>query len=75
MGNAATTPLLKMADNEAFQAVRRLHAAGRYREHPICRDCDVPSVAWPFVAGSALVGDLTRRKIINLVERFMPLTT
>lgn len=73
MGDATSESLLKIADNEAFQAVRRLHATGRYIDHPICRNCDVPSVAWPFVAGSALVGDLTRRKLINFLEGFMSL--
>lgn len=73
MGDASKTPLKDIVDNQAFREVRALHAGGRYREHPICRNCTVPSVAWPFVAGAACVGDLTRRKIINRVEKFVPL--
>ena len=73
MGDANEEPLSRIVDNEAFQKVRGLHLAGRYRNHPVCRNCDVPSVAWPFVIGAAFVGDLTRRKLINQVERFIPL--
>lgn len=73
MGSAARQSLADIVNNDNFHRIRELHASGRYREHPICRGCDVPSVAWPFVAGAAFVGDLTRRKIINWIERFQPL--
>lgn len=69
MGNAAEQPLKEIFSGPALAAVRRLHAAGRYREHPVCRGCDVPSVAWPLVLGAALVGDLVRRKLINIKDR------
>ena len=70
MGDAAGRPLKDIFNNEKFEHVRRLHASGRHREDPICRGCDVPSVSWPFVLGSAFVGDLTRRKLINWFDRF-----
>jgi pyruvate-formate lyase-activating enzyme len=73
MGDARKNTLREIADSEPFREVRRLHLSGRYRDHPVCRNCDVPSVAWPFVLGAACVGDLARRKLINLVERLVPL--
>jgi len=73
MGDARATSLVKLVDVPAFQEVRHLHATGRYREHPVCRNCDVPSVAWPLVLGAVLVGDLSRRKLINHLGRFLPL--
>ena len=69
MGDATAQSLETIANNSAFEAVRRLHASGRHREHPVCRGCDVPSVPRPFVAGAVLVGDLTRRRLINLMDR------
>jgi sulfatase maturation enzyme AslB (radical SAM superfamily) len=38
-GNAAETPPIEIFNNEAFRAVRRVHAAGRKREMAMCRDC------------------------------------
>ena len=73
MADASRTPIRDIVDNQAFQEIRELHASGRYREHPVCRNCTVPSVSWPFVVGSVFVGDLSRRKLINQVERFVPL--
>lgn len=73
MGNAAARPLRDIFNSEGFAGVRRLHARGRYREHLVCRGCDVPSVAWPLVLGSALVGDLARRKTINLLGKYFPI--
>jgi len=73
MGDARKNTLREIADSDAFREVRRLHIEGRYRDHPVCRNCDVPSVAWPFVLGAAFVGDLARRKLINAVERLVPL--
>ncbi len=69
-GNAAARPLGEIFSGDNFSAVRELHSRKRYREHPACRDCDVPSVAWPLVLGSALVGDLVRRKLINSLGYF-----
>jgi hypothetical protein len=57
-------------DSESFQAVRRLHVKGEYRNHPVCRNCDVPSVAWPFVLGSVLVDDMARRRMVRFAQRF-----
>ena len=69
MGDAAQLPLREIFSGPGFSSVRGLHARGRYREHPVCRGCDVPSVTWPLVFGAALVGDLTRRKLINIADR------
>ncbi len=71
MGHAAELPLKEIFSGRGLGAVRELHAAGRYREHPVCRGCDVPSVAWPLVLGAALVGDLARRKLINIKDRLL----
>ena len=74
MGNAARQPLGKIINSPGFVSARSLHARREYKKLPTCRRCDVPSVAWPYLLGSALVGDLTRRKIINAVEKFIPVT-
>lgn len=73
LGDASRQDLRGIVNNQGFIAVRRLHAEGRHLEHSVCRGCEVPSVAWPFVVGSAFVGDLTRRKLINWMEKFRPL--
>ena len=70
MGDARKTPLREIVDSESFQAVRRLHVKGEYRKHPVCRNCDVPSVAWPFVLGSVLVDDMARRRMVRFAQRF-----
>ena len=70
MGDAGKTPLRDIVDNEPFQAVRQLHIKGEYHKHPVCRNCDVPSVAWPFVLGSVLVDDMARRQIVRFAQRF-----
>ncbi|HDL65036.1 MAG TPA: radical SAM protein [Proteobacteria bacterium] len=68
MGDASKTPLREIADSDLFRAVRRLHINGTGAKHPVCRNCDVPAVAWPFVLGSAFVDDMTRRQVIRLVQ-------
>ncbi len=73
MGNAAARPLEEIFSGDSFSAVRELHARKCYGKHPVCRNCDVPSVAWPLVLGSALIGDLTRRKLINSLGYFADL--
>jgi len=73
MGNASNRSLKDIFSGPDFTAVRDLHSRGDYREHPVCRNCDVPSVAWPLVLGSALVGDLARRKIINRLGHLLHL--
>jgi pyruvate-formate lyase-activating enzyme len=70
MGDATRMPLREIVDNIQFQQMRKLHIAGRYAEHPICRGCDVPSVPWYFVLGSSLVDDMTRRRMVRLVQRY-----
>lgn len=70
MGDAARTPLREIADNEPFQAVRGLHVRGEYNKHPVCRNCDIPSIAWPFVLGSVLVDDMARRRMVRFAQRF-----
>jgi len=70
MGDAEKTPLREIVDSESFQAVRRLHLKGEYGKHPVCRNCDVPSVAWPFVLGSVLVDDMARRQIVSFAQKF-----
>lgn len=70
MGDAKCSPLKDIVDNEAFRKVRRLHIEGEYDRHSICKGCDVPSVPWYFVLGSTLVDDMTRRKMIRLVQKF-----
>jgi MoaA/NifB/PqqE/SkfB family radical SAM enzyme len=70
MGDAARDDLKNIVDNEAFRSIRRLHIQGRYAQCPVCRDCDVPPVAWYFALGSAFVNDMTRRELIRLVQRF-----
>ncbi|HPJ72531.1 MAG TPA: SPASM domain-containing protein, partial [bacterium] len=70
MGDAAESGLRDIFRGKSFEDVRRLHVEGNYRRHPVCRDCWVPSVAWPFVLGAAFTGDLFRRKMINLLDRF-----
>jgi len=70
MGDAGKTPLREIADSEHFQAVRRLHVKGEYDKHPVCRNCDIPSVAWPFVLGSVLVDDMARRRMVRFAQRF-----
>lgn len=74
MGNARDHPLKEIINSPGFISARTLHGRGSYREHPICRQCSVPSVAWPYLIGAAVVGDMTRRKIINLVEKFFPVS-
>ncbi len=69
MGNAAELPLQEIFSGPGLSAVRKLHAGGKYREHPVCGGCDVPSVPRPLVIGAAMVGDLTRRKLINIKDR------
>lgn len=73
MGDANSSSLGEIFRGESFRAARLLHASGRYREHQVCRDCSVPSVAWPFVLGAAFTGDLFRRKLINKLSRVFPL--
>jgi sulfatase maturation enzyme AslB (radical SAM superfamily) len=38
-GNVADTPPLEIFNNEAFRAVRRVHAAGTKRDMDMCRSC------------------------------------
>jgi len=70
MGDANRESLREIADNKAFRAVRRKHINGDYSSHAVCRNCDVPSVAWPFVLGAAFVDDMTRRKLVRLSQNF-----
>lgn len=70
MGDAGKTPLREIVDSEPFQEVRRLHVNGEYENHPVCRDCDIPSVAWPFVLGSVFVDDMARRRMVRFAQRF-----
>ena len=70
MGDAGKAPLSEIVDSEPFQAVRRLHVKGEYDKHQVCRNCDIPSVAWPFVLGSVLVDDMARRRMIRFAQRF-----
>jgi len=72
MGDVGKSSLREIFQGKKFEDVRRLHAEGNYRDHPVCRDCWVPSVAWPFVLGAAFTGDLFRRKMINLLDRLRP---
>ena len=74
MGNARDQTLKEIINSPGFISARTLHGKGAYREHPICRQCSVPSVAWPYLIGAAVVGDMTRRKIINVVEKFFPVS-
>lgn len=69
MGDAARHPLREIINNEAFRETRRLHLAGRPDRNPICRRCDVPPVAWPFVLGAAFTDDFTRRRLIAFSQR------
>ena len=69
MGNAARDPLREIINNEVFRGVRRLHLAGHSDQHKVCRHCDVPSVAWPFVVGAAFIDDFTRRRMIAFLQR------
>lgn len=73
MGDANKERLESIIDNEAFREVRELHLKGRAREHPVCRNCDVPTVSWPYVIGSTLVGDFARRHLIGIIQRFSSL--
>ena len=70
MGDATRQPLNVIINNQAFQRVRRLHAEGRSSELPVCRHCDVPAVAWPFVLGAVCVDDFQRRRLIALAHKF-----
>ena len=70
MGDAMKTPLIEIVDSKPFQEVRQLHVNGEYNKHPVCRNCDVPSVAWPFILGSVLVDDMARRQMIRFVQKF-----
>jgi radical SAM protein with 4Fe4S-binding SPASM domain len=70
MGDAGKTPLREIVDSEPFQAVRRLHVKGKYKKYPVCRNCDVPSVAWPFILGSVLVDDMARRQMVRFAQKF-----
>ena len=70
MGDASRTPLLEIVDGDPFRFVRRIHIEGDYSNHPVCLNCDVPSVAWPFVLGSAFVDDMTRRQLVRLTQKF-----
>jgi MoaA/NifB/PqqE/SkfB family radical SAM enzyme len=74
MGNARDQSLKEIINSPGFISARTLHGKGAYREHPICRKCSVPSVAWPYLLGAAVVGDMSRRKIINLMEQFFPVS-
>jgi len=73
MGDANLDSLKDIIDNKAFREVRKLHLSGRISEHPVCRNCDVPTVSWPFVLGSTLVGDFSRRHLIGVVQKFSKL--
>ncbi|MDP8236490.1 MAG: radical SAM protein [Candidatus Erginobacter occultus] len=70
MGDAKKTPLMEIADSEPFRQARRLQFRGEYAKHPVCRNCDVPSVAWPFVIGSIFIDDMERRQLIRFFQKF-----
>ncbi len=70
MGDAGVETIREIFDNRAFREARALHLGGLAREHPVCRNCDVPTVSWPYVVGSTLVGDFTRRHLIAIFQRF-----
>jgi len=70
LGDASRQTLAEIIDDEAFISLRRLHLVGRCREHPVCRNCDIPAIVRPLVFGSAFVGDWTRRQIISNIHKF-----
>jgi len=44
LGNLDQSPLHEVWLGKAYQDVRRLHAAGRWYEHPVCGSCEVPLI-------------------------------
>ncbi len=70
MGDAGKTPLAEIVDSEPFRKIRRLQVRGDYARLPVCRKCDVPSVAWPFVIGSIFIDDMERRQLVRLFQKF-----
>ncbi len=73
MGDANLESLEGIIDNDAFREMREMHLKKRAGERPVCRNCDVPTVSWPYVIGSTLVGDFTRRHLIGVLQRFSSL--
>ncbi len=69
LGNVLKQPLADIWNGPAMVEMRRLHAAGRYQEIELCRNCTIFQFKWPFVLGSLLFDDLTIRKVSPIVER------
>ena len=44
MGSLTTQSLKEVWDGPAYQQLRRLHESGRWDEHPVCRDCEIPLI-------------------------------
>ena len=44
MGNLGSQSLKEVWDGKTYTELRQLHAAGKWAEHPICRDCEVPLI-------------------------------
>lgn len=44
MGQLDRNDLHEIWHNEQYRTLREMHAGGRWYEHPICRDCEIPLV-------------------------------
>lgn len=44
MGNVKNATLKQVWDGEPYRELRKLHLEGRWEEHPVCKDCEVPMV-------------------------------
>ena len=44
MGNLEHSTLREVWHGKSYQDLRHLHASGRWYEHPVCRNCEIPLI-------------------------------
>lgn len=68
LGNLKENSLEEIWNGSLMQQMRMIHAQGRRDKIPLCRDCTMPKVNFPFLLASIFIDDLSIKKILPKIE-------
>ena len=71
LGNINDTSLHEIWNGKSIQNLRKIHAADRQKEIPLCRNCDMYIPGRGGQLFSYLLNDFTLKKLLPLYEKFL----
>ena len=69
IGNINKNSIAEIWNGEKMMKYREMHIKKDYGKISLCKDCDVPAINLPFLAGSVLLDTFTIKKLIVKLEK------